>query len=131
MTPIYLFEDSHFEQLYPLTYTRPACLLPCGTSTLLARLQRILPLAGAFMRPAVGAALKSRLDLPINPAVSTRDGVILVNARWLMLPDEAPTADLASFFPTRTAGLVSNAIAWIHLPADLAEQVASFSRLLP
>ncbi|MEI8195915.1 MAG: putative sugar nucleotidyl transferase [Phycisphaerae bacterium] len=152
MAPIYLFEDSHFDHLYPLTLSRPACLLPCGTMTLLARLQNILgpALTGLFVRPGLAEAIKRQVTLPVNPSISAREGVILLNARWLMLPAEFPTAaggagaggkgvadPLEAYFAAgRTseqggggvAGLVANAIAWIYLTPEQAEQV-DFSQL--
>lgn len=147
MAPIYLFEDSHFDHLYPLTLARPACLLPCGTMTLLARLQQILgpALAGLFVRPGLTEIVKSQVTLPVNPSISTRAGLILVNASWLMLPAEAPAAatsaggmdPLETFFAAGegegdnrggAAGLVANAIAWMQLAPELAEKV-DFSQL--
>lgn len=127
MPAIYLFEDSHFDRLYPLTLNRPASLLRCGARTLLHRAARAigLPLSGILVRAGLTDVLRQQITLPVNPAVSTSDGVLLINARWLMLPGEGFAGTLPA---VNSAGLASNAIAWIHLGPPLAAEV-NFSQL--
>jgi len=114
MPAIYLFEDSLYDRLYPLTLNRPASLLRCGARTLLNRAARALgqPLAGILVRPGLADVLRRQITLPVNPGVSTTDGVLLINARWLMLPGEG----FAGSWPTvNSAGLSSTNIVWMHL----------------
>jgi UDP-N-acetylglucosamine diphosphorylase/glucosamine-1-phosphate N-acetyltransferase len=122
-SPIYLFEDSQVARLHPLTYARSACELRVGSMTLLERIQKILANLG---HPLSGLAevLQQRLALPVNPSISTRDGILLLNSRLLTLASTTPW----SLPPPNSAGLAQSAIAWLHLDAELAEKV-DFSKL--
>ena len=101
MTPIYILEDGHIEDLYPLTYTRPAFLLRCGASTLLDRICRNLPRPpdGVLVRDTLAAKVRSEIRLPVNPKIDSSRGAIFINARWIMtdpLPEVPPdSAELA------------------------------------
>src|SRR6185503_8501968 len=94
---IYLFEDSQVDRLFPLTYARSPCELRTGAITLLQRLRRNLkaPIAGLLARSFLAESLRRRLDIPVNPDLSTRDGLLLINARWLLLR-ETDTQPLAT-----------------------------------
>ncbi len=144
MPPVYLFEDSQVERLFPLTYTRAAFELRIGGLTLLERLQRNLgqtfPIAGLLMRSPLAEIVRRRIPgIPINPPLSARDGILLINARllqlgkappWAAAPDAgasatadgalASTADLP---PQDSAGLIQSTVAWMHLSPALAAQV--------
>ncbi|MGN6370080.1 MAG: putative sugar nucleotidyl transferase [Phycisphaerae bacterium] len=128
MPPLYVFEDSQFDRLFPLTYARPAFELRCGNLTLLERLEQNLghPIAGLFVRNALAETLRARTRLPVNPALSTKDGVLLVNARWLFLkkPND-PAWEIP--FPD-SAALSQTTILWIHLSPELAADI-DFSKL--
>lgn len=126
MIPIYVFEDSKFEGLFPLTYARCAAELRCGALTLLERLQRALEgggrsVSGLLVRNGLSEVTRKRLaPLPVNPGLSTKEGVILVNARWLALGMagggwQEPMAD--------SAGVSADAIVWIHLSAETAGKI--------
>jgi len=126
MPAIYLFEDSQVDRLYPLTYARPAFLLRCGARTLLERFQRIIGgrLAGVLVRDGLAEITRRHTSLPVNPGLSTKEGVILVNGRWLMLAAEEwsePAAD--------TAMLAANAIVSVHLSPEKAAGI-DFGKLL-
>jgi len=118
MTPIYLFEDSKLDRLYPLTLSRAAFELRCGACTLLERAARMLgaPIAGLLVRDGIAPVLRQRTSLPVNPPVATREGVLLINARWLMLQSPGE-------MPEDSAGLVSDAIVWMHLGTESAAAV--------
>lgn len=123
--PIYVFEDSQVSRLHPLTYARAACELRVGNKTLLERLQSTLAaaghsLSGVFVREGLTAVLRARHPgLAVNPSISTRDGIVLINARLLMIGSDAPwTVPFAD-----SAGLAQSAIAWIHLGPELAEKL--------
>ena len=124
-TPIYVFEDSQYDRLFPLTMSRPACLLRCGALTLLERMTRAVggEIAGVLMRDPLAGVWRNKLGVAVNPAVSTKEGVILVNGRWLALGGkwERPAADMA--------GLVQGAVAWVHLSAKAAGEV-DFSKMI-
>jgi UDP-N-acetylglucosamine diphosphorylase/glucosamine-1-phosphate N-acetyltransferase len=129
--PVYLFEDSQVDRLYPLTYSRPVSDLRVGALTLGERLARNLTLnpaggglaaggiAGMFVRPGIAELARTRSSVPINSTLSAADGLLLINARWLLLQDaerfEAPPPD--------TAGLSASTVVWIHLSPKLAQRI--------
>jgi UDP-N-acetylglucosamine diphosphorylase/glucosamine-1-phosphate N-acetyltransferase len=120
--PILVFEDSQVDRLYPLTYARAPCELRVGGLTLLERLRKNLghPIAGLLVRSTLAEVMRDRItDLPINPGLSAKAGLILINARWLLLhtarPWELPEPD--------SAGLAQSSIVWLHLSQQLAGQV--------
>ncbi len=118
MAPIYIFEDSQVDRLYPLTYSRAAFELRCGTNTLLERMRQNIgrPIAGLLVRDVLADPIRRRIDLPVNPPFASKDGVILINSRWLMTtPWTEPQPD--------SAGLVADGIAWIHLSPQQAAQI--------
>ena len=63
-------------------------------------------------------------DLPINPGL-WREGLILVNARWLLLRTQRQGWELPD---TDTAGLAQSSIVWLHLSPELAGKI-DLSRL--
>jgi UDP-N-acetylglucosamine diphosphorylase/glucosamine-1-phosphate N-acetyltransferase len=122
MPPLFVFEDSQVDRLYPLTYVRAACELRVGHLTLLERLQRNLghPIAGLLVRSPIAELLHRRNQtLPINPPASTREGIILVNARWLCLAGQVPW----NLPEPDSAGLLQDSIAWMHLSPELAAKI--------
>ncbi|MCL2645990.1 MAG: hypothetical protein FWD61_03170 [Phycisphaerales bacterium] len=128
MPLLYLFEDSQVERLSPLTYSRGVCELRVGMLTLLERFQRNFgtPLAGIFVRDGLAEVVRRRVKVSVNPALSTRDGVLLVNARLLPLTDSI--ALLPADFAPDSAGISQGAIVWMHLSPALASQI-DFSKL--
>ena len=121
MTPLFVFEDSQFDGLFPLTYPRCAAELRCGGLTLLERMQRALgrPINGLLVREGLGEVTRKRVSVPVNPGFSAKEGVILINARWLMLAAHTPWSDAG----TDTAGLSADSIVWMHLSPELAAKV--------
>ncbi|MGC8541333.1 MAG: putative sugar nucleotidyl transferase [Phycisphaerae bacterium] len=115
--PIYILEDFRLEDLYPLTYTRPAALLRCGAETLLDRMLRHLPRppSGIIVRDTIKAKMRETLRIPVNPKIDMTRSTVFINARWLMThPFEYPPVD--------TAGMTGEDFTWVHLsPAKLAE----------
>lgn len=157
LPPILLFEDSHVERLHPLTYSRAAFELRAGGLTLLERVQRNLPrafrsaqaggredtgwgtvaLAGVLVRAGLAEVLRQRLpSVAVNPSLSLREGVLLLNGRWLMFANEAEVFRLPDL---DTAGLVQGTVVWARLSAETARDVdlsllhepAAFDRILP
>jgi UDP-N-acetylglucosamine diphosphorylase/glucosamine-1-phosphate N-acetyltransferase len=125
--PIYIFEDSQFDLLAPLTYLRPAFQLRCGAFTLLERIQQVIrqPAAAVLVRRHLAATLRAQISIPVNPAVSTKDGVLLINGRWLAAGN---SADFLSDSTPDSAGLLMGSVAWMHLSAETAAKV-DFSRV--
>jgi UDP-N-acetylglucosamine diphosphorylase/glucosamine-1-phosphate N-acetyltransferase len=120
--PIVVFEDSQVERLHPLTYARATCELRTGAFTLLERLQENLghPIAALLVRPGLADVVRQRLKpLPVNPALTTREGIVLVNARWLLMKGQAKWEVPAS----DTAGISQTTVVWAHLSAELCGEV--------
>jgi hypothetical protein len=118
MPPIYLFEDSHVDRLYPLALSRAVFELRCGAFTLLERLQMQLPqpISGLLVRPGLADVLRERTTIPVNPAVSLSEGIILINARLVL---NSPWTDP----PVNSAGIHQMAIAYMHLGQELAGKI--------
>ncbi len=130
MIPLYIFEDSKFPRLFPLTYSRSAAELRCGAFTLLERMARALPcpINGLLVRDGLGEITRRRTSLPVNSGLSTKEGVFLVNARWLMLGGSNSTPSHTGAAPWHeslpdSAGLAADAIVWIHLSAETASKI--------
>jgi len=117
MAAIYVWEDARFEQLYPLTYLRPAYLLRAGLGTLLEHIRRAVPSApaGVMARSLLAPLVAMETDLPINPKIVTKAGVLLINGRWFA------TGPLT--MPEGTAGVVGDDWVWLHLTAEQAKQI--------
>jgi UDP-N-acetylglucosamine diphosphorylase / glucose-1-phosphate thymidylyltransferase / UDP-N-acetylgalactosamine diphosphorylase / glucosamine-1-phosphate N-acetyltransferase / galactosamine-1-phosphate N-acetyltransferase len=110
MTPIYFVEDTHIEDLYPLTYWRPAGLLRCGECTLLERAQRMLPRSAKGVLVSRSFAGKEILPehLALNPQVDRAHGAIFINSRWLMTEKFHDP-------PQDWVGQAGDSFAWMHV----------------
>ena len=98
---ICVFEDAGVKNLHPLTLTRPAFDLRCGSVSLLERLERCLPERVSLALVRSELADLCRVNHPhlqvwesaIREDTDERELVLLVNARWLapaerlVLPD--------------------------------------------
>jgi UDP-N-acetylglucosamine diphosphorylase/glucosamine-1-phosphate N-acetyltransferase len=114
------FEDSRVHNLEPLTLTRPAFDLLCGSCSLLDRQRRAFGASevGAVVRPALADLCRLQ-----NPELAVNDrawlgqpGTVLVNARWL--PPAVPVADLGH----ARVGLVGEEVAYVLLPPQEAPE---------
>ncbi len=84
---ICIFEESKFDDLYPLTLLRPSFNLRCGHTTLREKILRTLPEGEAiyFARECLTAVLSRDLQAPVND-LSTLDGdLIIANGKWLRM----------------------------------------------
>ena len=112
---ICIYEDDGVGNLAPLTLTRPAFDLRCGTGTLLDRQRRYFSGADIGVQVRPGLADLTRLthpDLPVNDAQWLRGtDVVFVNCRWLA-PATPPTS-----FPKCGTGLIGDQVAWTIVPA--------------
>jgi UDP-N-acetylglucosamine diphosphorylase/glucosamine-1-phosphate N-acetyltransferase len=122
-----VFEDAGVAGLYPLSLTRPAFDLRCGTGTLLERLRRYFCGAelGVQVRPALAELTRlAHPDVPVNDAgwMQRRGEIVFVNARWL-----APVEALSEFRPSGV-GVVGDRIAWV---VGNATQFDSRTEIMP
>src|SRR5438105_6904529 len=111
---ICVVEDAGVAGLYPLSLTRPAFDLRCGTGTLLERQRRYFAGGEFSARVRPGLVELTRLahpDLAVNTAAWLQRGgsAVLVNARWL------PPPESLRFAPSGV-GLVGDQIAWVVAP---------------
>lgn len=108
--PIYILEDHRVDDLFPLTYSRPASLLRCGSDLLIDRMLRHLPRPpdGLLIRDTLAVKYREKLGIPINPPVIPSRGAIFINARWLMSEAfQEPAPD--------SAGVAGDDFAWMHI----------------
>ena len=108
---ICIYEDTGVANLAPLSLTRAAFDLRCGTGTLLDRHKRYFAGAdvGVQVRPALlDLARLAHPDLPVNNPKWLLGGedVVFVNARWLA-PVDAPES-----FKCCGVGVVGDQVAW-------------------
>src|SRR5205814_8692505 len=105
-----VFEDRDVLNLEPLTLTRPALELVCGTGPLLERQKHVFGASdvGAVVRPMLAAAYR-----PQRPEVAVNDDAwlsqrprFLVNGRWL------PPAERLTDLTTPRAGCVGEDVAY-------------------
>lgn len=82
-----IFEDRKYDLLYPLTLTKAAFELRCGTMTIFERIRRAFPGVDVafFMRDHLAPVFKERFG---NTVVNDMnflgsDDIILANGRWL------------------------------------------------
>jgi UDP-N-acetylglucosamine diphosphorylase / glucose-1-phosphate thymidylyltransferase / UDP-N-acetylgalactosamine diphosphorylase / glucosamine-1-phosphate N-acetyltransferase / galactosamine-1-phosphate N-acetyltransferase len=124
---ICVVEDACVLDLYPLSLTRPAFDLRCGTGTLLDRQRRYFAGGEFAVRVRPGLVDLTRLahpDVPVNTGAWMHRGgaAVLVNARWLAPADSPP-------FPPAGIGLVGDRIAWVVTPvADFDAWSGALSR---
>src|SRR5262245_41169820 len=104
-----VYEDRHVATLEPLTLTRPAFDLLCGTCSLLERRARALRAdqVGALVRPYLADLCRAeRPGMEVNDRDWLAQGpAVLVNGRWL-----APAA-VAVDLARPCVGLVGNEVA--------------------
>jgi UDP-N-acetylglucosamine diphosphorylase/glucosamine-1-phosphate N-acetyltransferase len=113
---ICVYEDSRWPFLDPLTLTRPAFDLVCGSCTLLERQKRAFAATeiGLCVRPDLVSLCRLRHPgLPVNDSTWLRQSdTVLVNGRWL--PPEKMLADLQQ----PGLAVVGEEVAFAILPWD-------------
>lgn len=135
---ICLFEDRGTIDLEPLTLTRPAFDLYCGSATLAAKIARYFApgTVGTLVRPFLAELQRQRRpDTPVNDGDWLRgESLVLVNGRWL--PPQGPRPE----FDRPSLGMVDGEIAFAMLtpdqvadlsPATIDECLEDWQRTLP
>ncbi|NQS88360.1 hypothetical protein HQ584_01010 [Patescibacteria group bacterium] len=89
---ICIFEDEEYENLYPLSLTRPVFELKCGQYSLRERILRNFPNeeSSYFMREHLAPVFsKNRANVSVNETdVLKNKDVLFVNGRWLLGKEE-------------------------------------------
>ena len=121
---IAVFEDAAVENFGPLTLTRPAYKLYCGTTTLLEKINRHLALDGpAFLYARDHLVPVIREQHPDNPVNEPNpDKLLLVNG--LLVVDEKTAAHIKGL-DNNTAFVKDGRVAAALLEKARAEQIAS------
>jgi len=126
---IILYEDSGWQRLLPLVYTRPTFLLLCGMETLWETAVRTVgsaaPNSGAaspsvWVREILADLTREKLGVAVNQKPAEATLFLNGRARWTSLPDVAN-------FVTQTAWAGTGAdgrIACIYAPADFAMKLS-------
>jgi len=85
-----IFEDARYDNLYPLTYLRPAFELRCGATTLREKIEaRARKFAGLdsvayFVRDWLAPSYAEKTDVPVNDLSQLEGDCLLVNGRMLV-----------------------------------------------
>lgn len=81
-----IFEDSKYDNFYPMTLTRPVFELRSGRTTIMEKIKREVPNSKPiyFMRKHVAEVFKERIkDGLVNELNALKDDVLIVNGRLL------------------------------------------------
>ena len=81
-----LFEDENYENLLPLTYTRPVFECRSGMFTFLERAQRFYPESRflLFTRNYLVPTFQKRVSHPVNEPDTVDDDVLLINGSFVL-----------------------------------------------
>jgi len=99
---ILIFEDEKYEDLYPLTYTRPVFELRCGYFSLRERIVKVLSpeKVYCFTREYLCPLFKRKTGISFNnweecleDIANPEESLLLINGRWLMKKAEAPSGE--------------------------------------
>jgi len=88
-----VFEDSYYENLFPVAMTRPVFELKCGATSLLEKIERA---AGAradafYVRDYIAPSFARRIGKPVNDRSAVwKDWALFVNGRVLAMKTELP-----------------------------------------
>ncbi|HEY1192014.1 MAG TPA: putative sugar nucleotidyl transferase [Gemmata sp.] len=140
---ICLFEDRRAADLHPLTLTRPASDLLCGTATLGAKLAAHFgaDVVGHLCRPALAEWLRVREPrAPVNDPTWLRAApTVLVNGRWLK-PHAPPLSHRDLLAEGPFVGTAGGEVAFAVVdarrlqsvsPATVAECLGDWAQTLP
>ena len=89
-----LFEDAHHDNLYPLTYLRPAFELICGATSLREKIEHAAAAesVACFVRDWMAQSYAEKTDAPVNDPAQLDGDCLLVNGRLLVDGRFAPAS---------------------------------------
>jgi len=118
---ITIFEDSRWDRLLPLVYTRPVCDLLLGQESLRARVNRVMrgeaPLA-LYTRKEIATSTAIRSGLLVNETIPVN--TLFINGRALCREMPVTAEENSSW-----VGLCSGQIACVQAEPSLAAQLTS------
>jgi len=116
-----IFEDTLFDNFYPLTYMRPVFDLRCGRTTLREKIERATGTAASalFVRDWMASVTAAKNDTAVNDLSALRGGddILLVNGRCLWLGDAKPTTGRDA------VGKAGEEIAYVSLTKETAAKI--------
>ena len=121
---IALFEDETYENLFPITYTRPVYECRTGMYILRERVQKSYPTSKlvCFARSYLAPTLRKRFSLVVNNPAAIDDDVLLINGT-LILNDT--TKQLIERKHVKDTLVTQNGrIAYAHLSQNTAQEYA-------
>ncbi len=97
MPKLIIVEDNRYDNLYPLTYMRPAFELRCGATTLAEKIRHAAAAESVayVVRDWLRDAYTEKIDAPVNDMSQLEGEVLFVNGRLLV----DGTCDLAAIGP--------------------------------
>lgn len=121
---IAFFEDEHYENFLPLTYTRPVFELRTGMLSLLERAQKLLQPSRTlcFTRNYLAPTLKKRTPHRVNDPRAIDDDALLVNGALVI--NEKTKQIIKKKLEKNTLMMQDGRIALAHLSQDIAQQYA-------
>ncbi len=126
MSPVVIFEDSYYKNLFPLVYWRPVFDLRCGRTDLLTKILDRLQVSNPilFVRPELAEVVRERTSLSVNSVLEGAEDFLLVNGRWLA---NRPLPDL----PINTYLIQGDVVVSARISADKAANVFPNSLVKP
>jgi len=119
MATICIFEDSGFENLLPLTYTRAVYELRCGIMQIFEKIVHLYPETSItlYCRDYIADTLRERSGFPVNQKVND-DICLFLNGRVISLPK-----DININQNIDEVGIYGNTIIYAMLKKEKAENI--------
>ena len=120
-----LFEDETYENLLPITYTRPVYECRTGMYTLRERVQKSYPTSKliCFTRNYLAPTMKKRFSLAVNNPKAIDDDIILINGTLVL--SENTRQFIRKKQAPNTLYIQNQRLAYAHLNQDLAREHAN------
>jgi UDP-N-acetylglucosamine diphosphorylase/glucosamine-1-phosphate N-acetyltransferase len=122
---IALFEDETYENLLPITHTRPVYECKTGMYTLRERTQKSYPTSKliCFTRNYLAPTIKKRFSLTANDPKAIDDDILLINGTLIL--NENTRQLIEKKQATNTLYMQNGRLAYAHLSQDLAREHAN------
>lgn len=84
-----IYEDEKWRDLLPLTFIKTVFEIRCGYDCLINKIMAVLPECekGLWVRDYLKGLMLKKYNLPVNDTTFFNDDLLLVNGRWLPLPE--------------------------------------------